>query len=111
VKALVTGVRGQLGAALVSAVPEGWDVLALDRAALDLADAAAVRAAVLAETPDVVFNAAAYTAVDKAESEEELARAINGGAVAAMVSALEETGGRLLHVSTDFVFDGTSPGW
>jgi dTDP-4-dehydrorhamnose reductase len=57
-----------------------------------------------------VFNAAAYTAVDKAESEEELARAINGGAVAAMVSALEETGGRLLHVSTDFVFDGTSPG-
>ena len=67
-----------------------------------------MRARVLAERPDIVINAAAYTAVDKAESEEELALAINGTAVAAMASALREVGGRLVHVSTDFVFDGTS---
>jgi dTDP-4-dehydrorhamnose reductase len=68
-----------------------------------------VRDRIRAEAPDLVLNAAAYTAVDKAESEEDAARAINAGAVAAMVAALDETGGRLVHVSTDFVFDGTSP--
>ena len=108
-KALITGVRGQLGGALVAAAPEGWTIIAADRAKLDLADASSVRARIITERPDVVLNAAAYTAVDRAESEEDLARAINAEAVAALVTALEETGGRLVQVSTDFVFDGTSP--
>lgn len=108
-KALVTGARGQLGSALIATASAGWHIVALDRASLDLADTKAVHARVIAERPDLVLNAAAYTAVDKAESEEELAHAINGEAVAAIAAALTETSGRLVHVSTDFVFDGTSP--
>ena len=108
-KAFITGVRGQLGSALVAAAPADWTIIAADRAELDLADANAVRARIIADHPDVVINAAAYTAVDRAESEEELARAVNIEAVQAMVQALETTGGRLVHVSTDFVFDGSSP--
>jgi len=109
VKALITGAKGQLGRGLIAAAPAGWTIEAVDLAELDLTDAAAVRAHVLASAPDVVLNAAAHTAVDKAESEEELALAINAGAVAAIAGALKDTGGRLVHVSTDFVFDGTSP--
>lgn len=108
-KALITGARGQVGAALAASAPKGWVTVALDRAELDLADTGAVRARVLHEAPDIILNAAAYTAVDKAESEEDVARAINGEAVAALVAALDETGGRLAHISTDFVFDGASP--
>lgn len=108
-KALITGARGQVGSALVADAPEGWSIAALGRDELDLADSAAVRARIVAEQPDFVLNAAAYTAVDRAESEEALARAINAEAVGAMASALRETGGRLVHVSTDFVFDGKSP--
>ncbi|MES2302156.1 MAG: dTDP-4-dehydrorhamnose reductase [Pseudomonadota bacterium] len=107
-KALVTGVNGQVGKALLATAPEGWTCVALDRAALDLADAAAIARLVAAERPDLVLNAAAYSAVDKAESEPDLAHAINGGAPGAFSAALALTGGRLVHVSTDFVFDGTS---
>ncbi len=74
--------------------------------ALDLADGDACRAAVREHRPDWVLNAGAYTAVDKAESEPELALAVNAGAPRAFAEALAETGGRLLQVSTDFVFDG-----
>lgn len=108
-KVLVTGAGGQLGRALVATAPEGVSIEAVDVADLDLADADGVRAAILSRRPDLVMNAAAYTAVDKAESEEALARRINAEAVAALARALAETGGRLVHVSTDFVFDGTSP--
>ncbi len=108
-KVLVTGAGGQLGTALLASAPDGWRVEGIARAECDLADGDSVRAVVVSHEPDLVINAAAYTAVDNAESEEELALAINAGAVAAMVSALDETGGRLIHVSTDFVFDGTSP--
>lgn len=108
-KVLITGARGQLGRALVASVPAGWSCDALDRAGLDLADRDAVRDRILADAPDVLVNAAAYTAVDRAESEEDTAFAINAGAVAAMAEALGRTGGRLVHVSTDFVFDGASP--
>ncbi|MBM5826417.1 MAG: dTDP-4-dehydrorhamnose reductase, partial [Cyanobacteria bacterium M_surface_10_m2_119] len=73
---------------------------------LDLADAEACRVAVQAQRPDWVLNAGAYTAVDKAESEPEFAQAVNAGAPGAMAEALAETGGRLLQVSTDFVFNG-----
>ena len=108
-KALITGSRGQVGSALVAAAPEEWNVVALGRDELDLADSEAVRAKILAEQPDLVLNAGASTAVDRAESEEDLANAINAEAVGAMASALREGGGRLVHISTDFVFDGNSP--
>lgn len=106
-KALVTGVGGQLGKALLATAPAAWDCVALDRATLEMTDATAIAQIVEAEQPDVVFNAAAYTAVDRAESEPELARAINGDAPGAFAKALGGAG-RLVQVSTDFVFDGSS---
>ena len=75
--------------------------------ALELAEAEACRLAIRDHRPDWVLNAGAYTAVDKAESEPELALAVNGGAPRAFAEALLETGGRLLQVSTDFVFNGS----
>lgn len=107
-KALVTGVNGQVGKALLKTCPAGWTCVPLDRAALDLADPAAIARVVAAESPDLVLNAGAYTAVDRAESEPDLAHAINAGAPGAFADALGRTGGRLVHVSTDFVFDGSS---
>lgn len=104
-KALITGVNGQLGKELLAHAPTGWTCVALDRAALDLADAAAISRLVDAEQPDLVLNAAAYTAVDRAESEPILAHAINAVAPAAFSKALAGAG-RLVQVSTDFVFDG-----
>lgn len=106
-KALVTGVSGQLGKALLATRPEGWDCIALDRSALDLSDADAIARVVDTEQPDLVLNAAAYTAVDRAESEPDLAHAINAGAPAAFARALANSGKRLVQVSTDFVFDGS----
>lgn len=111
-KVLLTGAAGQLGQALRQQAPAGIDLIATSRGggeglvALDLADAEACRAAVLELKPDWVLNGGAYTAVDKAESEPELALAVNGGAPRAFAEALLETGGRLLQVSTDFVFNG-----
>ncbi|NLR69423.1 dTDP-4-dehydrorhamnose reductase [Novosphingobium sp. ERN07] len=107
-KALVTGVNGQLGKALLATRPEGWDCVALDRKTLDLSDSDAIARVVDAEQPDLVLNAAAYTAVDRAESEPDLAHTINAGAPDAFARALENSGKRLVQVSTDFVFDGSS---
>lgn len=112
-KVLITGAQGQVGRALAATVPEGWHALALGRNELDLTDADAIRAVIRREEPDAIINAAAYTAVDRAESDEDTALAVNAGAVAAMAEGLAgsgaKAGGRLVHVSTDFVFDGTSP--
>lgn len=108
-KVATFGAAGQLGRALVATCPEAAQCIALDREQLDLADDAAIRSLIEAERPDLVLNAAAYTAVDRAEEERALAFAINEGAVAAMAQALAGTGGRLVHVSTDYVFDGESP--
>jgi dTDP-4-dehydrorhamnose reductase len=114
VKVLLTGAVGQLGHALRQQLPAGVELIATSRSGdpatgllpLDLADAAACRAAVLEHQPDWVLNGGAYTAVDRAESEPELALAVNGHAPRAFAEALLETGGRLLQVSTDFVFNG-----
>jgi dTDP-4-dehydrorhamnose reductase len=103
---LLTGAAGQLGQALVEAKPDGITLVAYSRPELDLADAAACAAAVHEHRPDWVLNAGAYTAVDKAEGEPELAEAVNAGAPAAFAEALAATGGRLLQLSTDFVFNG-----
>jgi dTDP-4-dehydrorhamnose reductase len=111
-KVLLTGAAGQLGQALRQQLPAGVELIATSRnggdglQALDLASAVACRAAVLEHRPDWVLNAGAYTAVDRAESEPELALAVNGGAPRAFAEALLGTGGRLLQVSTDFVFNG-----
>ena len=108
-KVLVTGAKGQLGGALRRCAPADAAISAIDFEDCDLTDAAALRGLIGELRPDLVINAAAYTAVDKAESEETLARAINADAVAVMVAALEDHGGKIAHVSTDFVFDGASP--
>jgi len=120
-KVLLTGAAGQLGHALRRQLPPGVELIATSRNGdggagggpgggglrpLDLADASACRAAVLEHRPDWVLNAGAYTAVDRAESEPELALAVNGAAPRAFAEALAGTGGRLLQVSTDFVFNG-----
>jgi len=111
-KVLLTGAAGQLGHALRQRPAVGVELIATSRSggdgllALDLADAEACRAAVRDLQPDWVLNAGAYTAVDKAESEGGLAHAVNAGAPQAFAEALAETGGRLLQVSTDFVFNG-----
>ena len=107
-KALVTGANGQLGRALATTVPQGWTCVALDRTGLDLADGPAIRAVVESHQPDLILNAAAYTAVDRAESEEALATAINGTAVGTLREAADAVGAHLVHISTDFVFDGQS---
>ena len=105
-KVLLTGAAGQLGQELIASRPPEVELIACSRGELDLADADACRAAVQQHRPDWVLNAGAYTAVDKAESEPELAAAVNAGAPAAFAEALAATGGRLLQVSTDFVFNG-----
>jgi dTDP-4-dehydrorhamnose reductase len=107
-KVLITGAAGQLGRELLRSVPEGVECIAATREILDIADAAQVRAFVRRERPGLIINAAAYTAVDKAESEQKLAAAINVNGAANLATACAENGSRLIHVSTDFVFDGTS---
>ena len=107
-KALVTGAGGQLATELLAAPPRGWTVEALSEVELDIRDLAAVRAAVTTSAPDVVLNAAAYTAVDKAESDSELAYAVNRDGAANLALAATQAGARFAHVSTDFVFDGAA---
>jgi len=107
-KALVTGAGGQLGRALLANAPADWDCVGLTRGEFDLTDAGAIHDMIAAHAPDVVLNAAAYTAVDRAESEEPLAFAVNAQAVEAMADAARGFGAHLVHVSTDFVFDGTA---
>ena len=106
-KVLLTGAGGQLGQALIASAPEGLELVPTSRQQLDLADPEACRGAVEQHQPDWVLNAGAYTAVDKAESEPELAHAVNAGAPEAFARALDQQGGRLLQISTDFVFNGT----
>jgi dTDP-4-dehydrorhamnose reductase len=107
-KVLITGANGQLGQALQATAPVNVSIIAAGSAELDIGDAATVEALLLAERPDAIFNAAAYTAVDKAESEEALAVRTNAEGVANLARAAGAIGARLVHVSTDFVFDGLS---
>ena len=107
-RVLITGANGQLGGALQRTAPSWADINAIDVDDCDLTDLSMLTARLVVEAPELIINAAAYTAVDKAEADEALARAINSDAVATMVEAMAGTGGRLVHVSTDFVFDGTS---
>lgn len=107
-KALITGANGQLGWSLQQSAPQGAELICTDVAELDICDAEAVTAFVGEHKPDLILNAAAHTAVDKAESEEELALRINATAVGNLANAARAHDARLVHVSTDFVFDGVS---
>ncbi|WP_133366810.1 dTDP-4-dehydrorhamnose reductase [Qipengyuania sediminis] len=105
-KVLVTGAGGQLGRALLARVPEGAQVLGLSSRDLDITDAGAVAAIIARERPGLVLNAAAYTAVDQAESDPQRAAAVNDRGVANLIAGAEAVGARVAHVSTDFVFAG-----
>ncbi len=105
-KVLITGGSGQLGRALLANAPAQATVTSLNRSALDIADPTAVERTVVAAQPDLIINAAAYTAVDKAESDRDSARDTNTRAPGFLSQAAEQCGARFAHVSTDFVFNG-----
>jgi dTDP-4-dehydrorhamnose reductase len=109
-KILLTGPTGQVGCELLGMLPPLGKVVAVDRARMDLTSPDQIRAVLDAERPDVVVNAAAYTAVDRAEAERKLAFSVNATAVRVMAGALAASGGMLVHFSTDYVFDGAKPG-
>ena len=107
-RVLVTGAGGQVATSLVNAANvSNIDLVALSRAILDITDSNSVMAAMRAHRPDVVVNAAAYTAVDKAESEPDAARRVNETGAANIANACRLTGVPVIHISTDYVFDGT----
>jgi dTDP-4-dehydrorhamnose reductase len=107
-KTVIVGAAGQLGRALFRNVPAGVDAVGLDRSELDITRQGAVAEAVRLHQPAVVINASAHTAVDLAESEPQKAYAINADAVASLAGACASQRIRFVHVSTDFVFDGSS---
>jgi dTDP-4-dehydrorhamnose reductase len=106
---LLTGRNGQVGWELQKALAPLGELTALGRAELDLSDARRLREAVRAANPDVIVNAAAYTAVDNAESEREAAFAVNATAPGVLAGEAKRNGALLVHYSTDYVFDGTKP--
>ena len=106
-KVLVTGGGGQLGHDVVSILQaSGRQVIAPPQAELDFMVPASIDTIIAEHRPDIVVNCAAYTQVDKAESEADAAFAVNRDAPGLLARAVAKTGGRMLHVSTDFVFDG-----
>ncbi|WP_409159194.1 dTDP-4-dehydrorhamnose reductase [Pectobacterium sp. B2J-2] len=107
-KILLTGANGQLGRCFQDRLPINWQVWATDTADLDITDYEKVLTAVKSFQPDAIVNAAAYTAVDKAESEPELAELVNKTGPENLALAAKEVGARLVHVSTDYVFDGNA---
>ncbi len=107
---LVTGVNGQVGYELLCALQGLGRVVGLDRAALDLSNLDRVREVVRELKPSIIVNPAAYTAVDKAETDEAAARRLNAEAPAVMAEEAARCGAALIHYSTDYVFDGTKDG-
>jgi dTDP-4-dehydrorhamnose reductase len=106
VRILLTGVNGQVGWELQRTLAPLGEVIAADRSVLDLADSVAIRRTVATLAPDLIVNPAAYTAVDQAESEPDLARAINATAPGELAAC----GVPMVHFSTDYVFDGNKSG-
>jgi dTDP-4-dehydrorhamnose reductase len=107
-KVLIAGANGQVGRALLESVPAAVGAIGLTRSDLDISDRQAVLSAMQSHRPDLIINAGAYTAVDKAESEPEAAERANALGPHNLALAAGEAGARLLHLSTDFVFDGTA---
>lgn len=113
-KILLTGVNGQVGHALQGAFTSdallSGVVTCLDRSQLDLTDQDAIRRVIQTVKPDLIINPAAYTAVDKAESEPELAYVVNAAAPQTLAEEAAKVGAKLIHFSTDYVYSGTKVG-
>jgi len=107
-KILIIGCNGQLGHSLADTAPENTDMIGLDLPELDITDPTALLEICRKTRPDVIVNAAAYTAVDKAETDEALATAVNVEGPRNVAAAARDIGARIIHISTDFVFDGKS---
>ncbi|STZ76407.1 dTDP-4-dehydrorhamnose reductase [Bergeriella denitrificans] len=105
---LLTGSKGQLARCFRDRLPESWELIATDSASLDISDPDAVKQMVHNFQPDAIVNAAAFTAVDKAETESDAAFAVNAAAVRNLAAAAREVHARFVHVSTDYVFDGSA---
>jgi dTDP-4-dehydrorhamnose reductase len=106
-KILLAGINGQLGQELHPMLVKLGDVTWVDRETLDLSQPDMIRQVIGEVKPDSIVNACAYTAVDKAESEPDLAMAVNGSGVGILAEEALKLGARLIHVSTDYVFDGS----
>ena len=109
-KFLITGAKGQVGYCLTQQLQGKHEILAVDRDELDITDQSAVKNAVENFRPDVIINAAAHTAVDRAETEVELSEAINVKGPQYLAEAAKNLGAAILHISTDYVFDGQREG-
>lgn len=107
-KVVITGAGGQVGRALLASVPAGTEAVGVSHAQLDIADHRAVNDCLRQLRPQVIINTAAYTAVDRAETEPDLAALGNTEGPRQLAIAARESGARLIHLSTDFVFDGQS---
>jgi dTDP-4-dehydrorhamnose reductase len=104
---LLTGKNGQVGGELAAFLPRLCEVVALDRQQLDLAKSDDIRRAIREVRPQIIVNAAAYTAVDQAETDQAAARAINADAPAVIAEEAKKIDASVVHYSTDYVFDGT----
>ncbi len=105
-KVLITGANGQVGRSLQDRAPAGMELIPMSADKLDITSAESIESAFKEHSPDVLINAAAYTAVDKAEVEEEDARAANALGPKLLANACSENGTFFIHISTDYVFDG-----
>jgi dTDP-4-dehydrorhamnose reductase len=105
---MITGAHGQLGRELIRSAPEGFRITAVDIEEIDIRNRSSVWATFEGNRPQLLINAAAYTAVDKAESDEAQAFLVNSQGAANLATAALEFGTRMWHLSTDFVFDGRS---
>jgi dTDP-4-dehydrorhamnose reductase len=106
IKILLIGITGQVGQELQQTLPAIGEVIGVGRQSLDLSQPEQIQQTIAEIQPDIVVNAAAYTAVDKAESEFDLAMAINANAPKAIAIAAQDIGAKVLHISTDYVFNG-----
>jgi dTDP-4-dehydrorhamnose reductase len=109
IRVLVSGAGGQVGAEVARELEGRAEVLARERAGLDLAQPASIREAVRAARPDLIVNCAAYTAVDRAETDREAAHAVNAVGPGVLAEEARRCGALLVHFSTDYVYDGSKP--
>lgn len=107
---LLTGIHGQVGQSLQQPLSRLGEVVALDRHQLDLSDPDAIRRVIRQVSPDLIVNPAAYTAVDRAEAEPEIAFSVNALAPSIMAEEASRLGAKLVHYSTDYVYDGRQQG-
>ena len=107
-KVVITGKGGQLAWELAQLAPQAFDVISVGIDELDITNESAVADFIGSEKPYLVINAAAYTAVDQAEKDSEIAYAVNELGIKYLAQACKKINARILHVSTDFIFDGTS---